>query len=89
MKRKELILLAEAVASVLVSSTSLAQSADVGVCSIIATPASFDHQSISSQGRVAGLKETTSHKGNDYTTFGLLTEPEWLWLAQYFFLGAS
>jgi hypothetical protein len=69
MKRIELIPLAGAAA--LVSLFSVAQSADVGVCSIVTKPTSFDHQSISLQGTVASLKETTSRKGNDYTTFKL------------------
>lgn len=71
MKRKELIPLAEVVAFALVSLMTVAQSADIGICSIVALPAGFDHRSISLPGTVASLKETTSRKGNDYTTFKL------------------
>ena len=45
--------------------------ADVGVCAIVAKPAGFDHQTVTLQGTVTPLKETTSRRGNDYTTFKL------------------
>lgn len=60
-----------AAALVLGSLISAAQSADTGVCAIAAKPASFDHQGISLRGTVASLRETTSRKGNAYTTFKL------------------
>ena len=41
------------------------------VCSIVADPATFDHQTVTLQGTAAALKETTSRRGNDYTTFKL------------------
>jgi hypothetical protein len=44
---------------------------EMGVCAIIAKPVSFDHQTVVLQGTVTALKETTSRRGNDYTTFKL------------------
>ena len=44
---------------------------EVGVCAIIEKPANFDHQSVTLQGTATQLKETTSRRGNDYTTFKL------------------
>ena len=55
----------------LLSAAAVGNAADVPICSIIAKPTSFDHQNVSLQGTIAGLKETTSRKGNDYTTFKL------------------
>ena len=49
----------------------VSNAADAGVCAIIAKPAAFDHQSVTLQGSVSALKETTSRRGNDYTTFKL------------------
>ncbi len=48
-----------------------ANGTDVGVCSIIAKPTDFDHQTVTLLGTVSALKETTSRRGNDYTTFKL------------------
>jgi hypothetical protein len=44
---------------------------EVGVCAIIEKPANFDHQNVTLQGTATQLKETTSRRGNDYTTFKL------------------
>jgi hypothetical protein len=41
------------------------------ICSIADRPTGIDHQNITSQGTAVGVKETTSHRGNDYTTFKL------------------
>jgi len=49
----------------------VSNAADAGVCAIIAKPAAFDHQSVTLQGSVSALKETTSRRGNDYATFKL------------------
>ena len=49
----------------------VSNAADAGVCAIIAKPAAFDHQSVTLQASVSALKETTSRRGNDYTTFKL------------------
>ena len=48
-----------------------AYAADVDVCSIVANPTNFDHQTIVLEGTAAAVRETTSRKGNDYTTFKL------------------
>jgi hypothetical protein len=45
--------------------------AEGGVCAIITNPPSFDHKTVSLRGAVTALKETTSRRGNDYTTFKL------------------
>jgi hypothetical protein len=45
--------------------------AEVTVHSIIASPNSFDHQTVTLQGTATAVKETTSQRGNDYTTFKL------------------
>jgi hypothetical protein len=45
--------------------------AQVGVCAIVAKPADFNHQTVTLQGMATALKETTSHRGNEYTTFKL------------------
>lgn len=41
------------------------------VCAIVAAPAKFDHQTVLLDGVVTNLNETTSQRGNDYTTFKL------------------
>jgi hypothetical protein len=43
----------------------------VDICSIVGSPAKYDHQTVTLQGTATALKETTSHRGNDYTTFKL------------------
>ena len=48
-----------------------ANAGEVGVCSLTGSRVSFDHQSVTLQGTVAALRETTSRAGNDYTTFKL------------------
>jgi hypothetical protein len=53
------------------STVSSGNAIDVPICSIIAKPTSFDHQSVSLAGTIAGLRETTSRRGNEYTTFKL------------------
>jgi len=45
--------------------------AEVTVHSIIANPPQFDHQPVTLQGTAVAVKETTSQRGNDYTTFKL------------------
>jgi hypothetical protein len=64
-------LLQLAVATTLLSCVAVAKAAEVGICAIIAKPVSFDHQTVTLQGTATALKETTSHRGNDYTTFKL------------------
>ena len=41
------------------------------VCSIVKNPRAFNRQNVTLEGTVTALKETTSPKGNDYTTFKL------------------
>jgi hypothetical protein len=50
---------------------SVVQAAEVVVHSIVNNPTAFDHQSVTLQGIAAAVKETTSRRGNDYTTFKL------------------
>jgi hypothetical protein len=71
MQQSEKRLLAGAVIYALLAFISTAGAADAGVCSIVAKPANFDHQTVTLQGTVTALKETTSHRSNDYTTFKL------------------
>ncbi len=56
---------------VMISLLSIAHSADFGVCSIVGKPTNFNRQAVSLQGTVTNLKETTSQRGNEYTTFKL------------------
>ena len=48
-----------------------ANAAEISVHSLVLNPKSFDHQTITLQGTATIVKETTSRKGNDYTTFKL------------------
>jgi hypothetical protein len=63
-------LLAWTTAGLLICSIT-ANAGEVGVCSLATNRASFDHQNITLQGMAIGVKETTSRRGNDYTTFKL------------------
>jgi hypothetical protein len=45
--------------------------ADEVICSIVRTPQDFDHKSVTLKGTAINVKETTSRRGNDYTTFKL------------------
>jgi len=56
---------------VLLAYSITANAGEVGVCSLATNRASFDHQNITLQGMAIGVKETTSRRGNDYTTFKL------------------
>jgi hypothetical protein len=59
-------------AMTLVLLTSVAANGgDIAICSIVEKPADFNHQNVTLQGAALGVKETTSHRGNDYTTFKL------------------
>ena len=44
--------------------------AEVSVHSIVTNAPSFDHQTVTLQGTVVAIKETTSRRGNDYTSSG-------------------
>ena|SRR5690349_4908503 len=50
---------------------AVAPAAEVSIHSITADPSSFDHQPVALQGTAVAVKETTSQRGNDYTTFKL------------------
>jgi hypothetical protein len=50
---------------------NVAKAADVSIHSIVSSPSSFDHQTVTLQGTAVAVKETTSQRGNDYTTFKL------------------
>src|SRR6516165_3803015 len=58
-------------AAFLLLSLAAAHAADVSIHSIVTDPASFDHQIVTLQGTAIAVKETTSQRGNDYTTFKL------------------
>ena len=45
--------------------------AETSVCAIAHGPTSFDHRAVSLTGKVTSLRETTSQRGNDYSTFKL------------------
>jgi hypothetical protein len=59
------------VTCLLVFASSEAIAADVTVHSLASSPTAFDHQSVTLQGTAAAVKETTSRRGNEYTTFKL------------------
>jgi hypothetical protein len=63
-------LLAGATAGLLICSIT-ANAGEVGVCSLATNRASLDHQNVTLQGTAIDVKETTSRRGNDYTTFKL------------------
>jgi hypothetical protein len=42
------------------------------ICSIATHPEAFDHRKIDLQGLAADVRETTSQRSNDYTTFNLI-----------------
>ena len=69
-QEKRLILPAGIMALVLLWS-AVSNAAEVAICQLVAKPANFDHENVTLQGGVAGLKETTSRAGNDYATFKL------------------
>ena len=71
MQRRELGFLGGAAILVWLWSFIIASAGEVGVCAILDKPASFDHQTVTLNGKVTALKETTSRRGNDYTTFKL------------------
>jgi hypothetical protein len=64
--------------SLLVALVATGYAAEVPICSIIANPKSFDHQNVSLQGTIGSLRETTSRRGNDYTTFKVQRRPQCL-----------
>jgi hypothetical protein len=70
MQVRSALLLAEAI--VFLSLTAVTtNAAEVALCSLAGNRASFDHQNVTLQGNAIDVKETTSRRGNDYTTFKL------------------
>jgi hypothetical protein len=51
--------------------SAAANGADSTVHSIVASPRDFDHQMVRLRGTAVAVRETTSRRGNDYTTFKL------------------
>jgi hypothetical protein len=45
--------------------------ADDVICTLAKKPQEFDHKSVTLKGTAVNVKETTSRRGNDYTTFKL------------------
>jgi hypothetical protein len=39
------------------------------ICSVLKNPGQYDHQMVTVQGTASAVAETTSRRGNDYTTF--------------------
>jgi hypothetical protein len=64
-------LLAGATTLALLSSLAFTNAVEVGICAIVASLAKYDHQTVTLQGTATNLRETTSQRGNDYTTFKL------------------
>ena len=71
MQRRNVGWIGGAATLVLLASVAIADAAEVGVCSLVAKPANFDHQTVTLEGTARVVKETTSRQGNDYTTFKL------------------
>jgi hypothetical protein len=53
------------------STSATCTAADDAVCSIARKPQEFDHKSVTLKGTPVNVKETTSRRGYDYTTFKL------------------
>jgi hypothetical protein len=47
------------------------ESAEVGLCSLVAKPANFDRQPVTLQGTATAVKKNASSQGNNYTLFKL------------------
>jgi hypothetical protein len=54
-----------------VSTSATCTAADEAICSMARKPQEFDHKSVALKGTAVNVKETTSRRGNDYTTFKL------------------
>jgi hypothetical protein len=59
------------VIGLVLSTPATCAAADEAICSIEKKPQEFDHKSITLKGTPVNVKETTSRRGNDYTTFKL------------------
>ena len=60
-----------AAAAFLLLTSDATRAADASIHSIATSPSNFDHQTVTLQGTALAVKETTSQRGNDYTTFKL------------------
>jgi RecJ-like exonuclease len=59
------------VAVLLLFSAATGSAREATLSAVIQDPAQFDGQMVTIRGAVATLKQTTSRRGNDYTTFKL------------------
>jgi hypothetical protein len=59
------------VVGLLLSTSVMCNAADDAICSITGKPQDFDHKSVRLKGAPLNVKQTTSQRGNDYTTFKL------------------
>jgi hypothetical protein len=55
----------------LLSNPATSDAAEEAVCSIVRNPQDFDHKRLVVKGAPLNVKQTTSQRGNDYTTFKL------------------
>jgi hypothetical protein len=60
-----------AAATFLLLTPDAARAADVSIHSVATNPSGFDHQTVTLEGTAIAVRETTSQRGNDYTTFKL------------------
>jgi hypothetical protein len=58
-------------AGLMMSAPTMCIAADEVICSIASKPQEFDHKNITLKGTPIDIKETTSRRGNDYTTLKL------------------
>jgi hypothetical protein len=59
------------VVGLVLSASATCNAADDAICSIVGKPQDFNHTSVTLKGTPVNVKETTSQRGNDYTTFKL------------------
>jgi hypothetical protein len=59
------------VVGLLLSTSTMCNAADDAICSITGKPQDFDHKSVTLKGAPLNVKQTTSQRGNEYTTFKL------------------
>ena len=57
------------IAGLILCLTVSCNAAEPKISDILASPAQFDGKTVTVRGMAAAVKETTSRKGNDYTTF--------------------
>jgi hypothetical protein len=59
------------VVGLVLSASTTCNAADDAICSIVGKPQDFNHKSVTLKGTPVNVRETTSRRGNDYTTFKL------------------